>query len=263
MLTLACTSAKLVPHTVNKNNNTTMKKTLLIAAAALAAGVITSQAQVYSQNVVGYCNVVYSNGVQALTANPLQAGNNNGSAVFTNGIPDGSQIFQWNGVSSFNVFTYDAGLASALSLTSPWFNGDESDVSAPPTLGNGSGFFLLPTATFTNTYVGSVAASVGSTVTNSLANGAQALVASIIPYAGSLTNTTIAFTPPDGTQIFIWNGHGGFNASTYDVGLASALSLTSPWFNGDESDVAPAPSINVAQGYFILPTGNWKWIQAF
>jgi len=33
-----------------------MKKTLLIAAAALAAGIISTQAQVYSQNVVGYVN---------------------------------------------------------------------------------------------------------------------------------------------------------------------------------------------------------------
>ncbi len=31
-------------------------KTLLIAAAALAAGIISSQAQVYSQNIVGYAN---------------------------------------------------------------------------------------------------------------------------------------------------------------------------------------------------------------
>ena len=33
-----------------------MKKTLLMAAATLAAGIISSQAQVYSQNVVGYIN---------------------------------------------------------------------------------------------------------------------------------------------------------------------------------------------------------------
>ncbi len=35
-----------------------MKKTLLIAAAALVAGVISSEAQVYSANIVGYVNVV-------------------------------------------------------------------------------------------------------------------------------------------------------------------------------------------------------------
>ncbi len=34
-----------------------MKKTLLIAAAALVAGVISSDAQVYSANIVGYVNV--------------------------------------------------------------------------------------------------------------------------------------------------------------------------------------------------------------
>ena len=34
-----------------------MRKTLLIAAAALASSVISSQAGVYSQNIVGYVNV--------------------------------------------------------------------------------------------------------------------------------------------------------------------------------------------------------------
>jgi hypothetical protein len=239
-----------------------MKKTLLIAAAALAAGVISSQAQVYSQNVVGYCNVVYSNGVQTLTANPLVVGNNDGTTVFTNGMPNQTQIFQWNGVNAFNVFTYDAGLAASLSVSSPWFNGDESDFSAAPILTPGTGFFLLSPGTFTNTYVGSVIAPVGGTTTNSLANGVQALVASQIPYAGSLTNTAINFNPPNQSQIFIWNGH-GFDVSTYDPGLAASLSVSSPWFNGDESDFANAPSINVAQGYFVLPIGAWKWIQSF
>ena len=33
-------------------------KTLLIAAAALAAGILSSSAQTYSQNIVGYVNQV-------------------------------------------------------------------------------------------------------------------------------------------------------------------------------------------------------------
>src|SRR5438445_9265669 len=98
MLTLACTSAKLVPHTVNKNNNTTMKKTLLIAAAALAASVISSQAQVYSQNIVGYVNAPAPAGYSGL-ANPLANGNNSATNFFDtiSGNSDGNIILTWTG----------------------------------------------------------------------------------------------------------------------------------------------------------------------
>ncbi len=51
-------------------------KTLLIAAAALAATVISSEAQVYSANVVGYVNVVLQGGYN-LEANPFDDGNGN------------------------------------------------------------------------------------------------------------------------------------------------------------------------------------------
>ncbi len=50
-----------------------MKKTLLIAAAALAASLIPSQAQVYSQNIVGYVNTaIPGGGALTLVANPIQ-----------------------------------------------------------------------------------------------------------------------------------------------------------------------------------------------
>jgi hypothetical protein len=242
-----------------------MKKTLLMAAAALAAGIISSQAQpVYSQNVVGYVNVVYTNGRNAMAENPLNAGlTNGGSEVFGTQLPNGTQIFQWNGVNNFNVVTYDAQLAIDLGVTSPWFNGDSTAVAAAPRLAPGSAYFLLPTATFTNTYVGTVAVAVGSSVTNSLANGINSMVGSIIPYGGSLTNTVIGYVPPNGTQIFQWNGVNGFNVSTYDAQLAIDLGVTSPWFNGDSTAVAPAPTIKVAEGYFVLPTGAFKWVQSF
>lgn len=57
-------------------------KTLLIAAAALAVGVITSQAQVYSQNVVGYVN-------QSIPANSYQ--------IVGNQLVNGSDSAQTNG----------------------------------------------------------------------------------------------------------------------------------------------------------------------
>ena len=61
-------------------------KTLLIAAAALVAGVVSSEAQVYSANIVGYVNVTVPAASYVLMANPLTTGND----VLTNVIPPGS-----------------------------------------------------------------------------------------------------------------------------------------------------------------------------
>jgi hypothetical protein len=55
-----------------------MKKTLLIAAAALAAGVISTQAQVYSQNVVGYVNQpVPANSYQIIASDMMNGSDSN------------------------------------------------------------------------------------------------------------------------------------------------------------------------------------------
>jgi len=99
-----------------------MNKTLLIAAAALAAGVISSQAQVYSQNVVGYVNqVVPANSFQTVAGqliNGSDASKTNGdiNSALTglvsdlNGPPSGSNtvVYLWDpvhqGVASFYYF---------------------------------------------------------------------------------------------------------------------------------------------------------------
>jgi hypothetical protein len=54
-------------------------KTLLIAAAALVAGIVSSEAQVYSANIVGYVNVSGNANQFALIANPLDNGTNTGN----------------------------------------------------------------------------------------------------------------------------------------------------------------------------------------
>ena len=79
-----------------------MKKTLLIAAAALAAGVISSQAQVYSQNVVGYINITTPAGGYSFVANQLTNGNNNVNNVLNSGLVSdpnaltNSTLYVWN-----------------------------------------------------------------------------------------------------------------------------------------------------------------------
>src|SRR5690242_16700762 len=72
-------------------------KTLLIAAAALAAGIVTSQAQVYSQNIVGYANVTTPGANQwACFANPLDNGTNNLTSLFPSA-PNQTQVEIWTG----------------------------------------------------------------------------------------------------------------------------------------------------------------------
>jgi len=83
-----------------------MKKTLLIAAAALAAGIISSQAQVYSQNVVGYVNLTVPNGQFALLANQLDTGSNTLDNVIQNGaVSSDTTVLYWTG-SAFHQFIY-------------------------------------------------------------------------------------------------------------------------------------------------------------
>src|SRR5450631_4220979 len=83
-----------------------MKKTLLIAAAALVAGVISSEAQVYSANIVGYVNfvsVTNSPGFQMI-CNPLDNGTNTVASLFPNPTP-GTQLQVWNGA-TWGSFSY-------------------------------------------------------------------------------------------------------------------------------------------------------------
>ena len=117
-----------------------MKKTLLIAAAALAAGVISSQAQVYSANVVGYANVpTPTAGAQYLLSVPFTIGVSNGAnEVFGTSLPDYSTLLVWS--TSANDYTlYYVNSASATG----WSDGGFLDTPAP-IITVGQGFFISP-----------------------------------------------------------------------------------------------------------------------
>jgi hypothetical protein len=221
-----------------------MKKTLLIAAAALAAGVISTQAQVYSQNIVGYVNVVMPAGPSyTLLASPFDDGKGNSATNWldpNNTLPNKTQILTWNG-STFNNCGKAGGAWAASAATT----------FIPP----GTGFFVvLPpaqTTAITNTFVGTVTVPSGGSVTNSLPSG-YSLWGSPIPFAGDLITSTNLAVIPIGTlltanksQILTWNG------STYNVaGLVAGT-----WQNG------PA-NLNVGQGFFIVNRGAaTNWVQ--
>jgi hypothetical protein len=230
-------------------------KTLLIAAAALAAGVISSQAQVYSQNIVGYANIVTASaGANYLLSVPFKIGVSNGAnEVFPN-IPEFSSILIWNvGSSSYASYQTDTGSPTG------WTDG--ASPVGPPVLPVGQGFFLSPADNnVTNTLAGSIVINVGTSNVMTLpAAGANYLVGCVVPYAGAVTNgNSMGGGPnlnnlPEFSSVLIWNPlTSAYSSYQTDTGSATG------WTDG-ASPVAP-PSITVGQGFFISPSdNNAKW----
>lgn len=118
-------------------------KTLLVAVAALALSLATSQAQVYSANVVGYASVPLQSSVTYLLTCPFTVGVSNGAnEVFNPPLPDFSQLNIWNG-GGYDTYFSDS--------TSPslWDDVNQNPIGTPPSISVAQGFFLIPSATFT------------------------------------------------------------------------------------------------------------------
>ena len=249
-----------------QNNNTQtlqMKKTLLIAAAALAAGIISTQASsVYSQNIVGYANVVTANNVTYAMSVPFAVGVSNGANEIwplSSGqptIPDGSQLMIWNG-SGFDTFLSDSGSASL------WDDNNGTAIPNSPKLPVGQGFFLIPAGDTTNTFTGSIAIASGTTNNASYANNVTFCIGSRVPYAGAVTNGTstgggIALSSlnnlPDGSQLMIWGGS-GFTTYLSDSGSSSL------WDDNNGTAIPVPPSLSIGQGFFFIPAGDFTWTQ--
>jgi hypothetical protein len=211
-------------------HNTKMKKTLLIAAAALVAGVISSDAQVYSANIVGYVNVTLPANTLVLASNPLDDGTNTANSILAS-LPVKSSIQLWNGTG----FTL-------LGKTSTGFAGN-------PSIPVGTGFFVKSVSNFTNTFVGNVVPNPGGNQSSvGLPANALVLVGSTLPVAGNFndvgTNTfNLNATLPNKSSIQIWNGTG-----------FTLLGKTSTGFAGN-------PPLSVAQGFFVKSVSATNWTQ--
>jgi hypothetical protein len=245
-------------HTVNKKEQQHGKtlqmktKTLLIAAAALAAGVISSQAQVYSQNIVGYVNAPFGQGINTLASTPLTTGND----VLTNvliGVPAGTIVQFWDPVGG--------AFSTALTFSGPpsnrhWKDGNnvnQDNYSLAP----GIGYFVNAGAAFTNTYVGSVVVNSGASATNVITSGGvNYLVGSLLPFGDYVTNTsTVNLVPPAGTIVQVWNtGSQSFSPFTY-----SGPPSNRTW--KDVNNNVNPPLISVGQGFFINGGQPYNWVQ--
>jgi hypothetical protein len=210
-------------------------KTLLIAAAALAAGVMTSQAQVYSQNIVGYINVPLNAGYN-LIANQLDvdgSGLNNSiySAVGTNFVPLTTSVLCWNG-SSFTTIKL---------LSNHTWSGAASAI-VTNAMNPGAGFFIDVPAATNVTFVGNV---ILGTNTYTIPAGYQ-----IVSLSGPTTNTIDGggYHPgkigSTGDQLLVWNGS-SFTTHKW---------LGSSWTGGD-------PVLSVSQSVFLDSVNNTNWTQ--
>jgi hypothetical protein len=213
-------------------------KTLLIAAAALAATVISSEAQtVYSANVVGYVNVTPASGVFSLIANPLNNGVGNVLSNTLVGAPGGTVVQAWNpSAGGFDVYKLQAGHWKNLTTLT---NADNFTVTP------GAGFFITPASPYTNTFVGTVVAPVGGSVTNTVQPGLQ-LVSSLIPYGDFVTNTaTLNLAVAGGTTLQQWDPIGQqFVVFKFQAGH---------WVNLGTS-LQQVPQIGAGEGFFLSPS---------
>jgi len=241
-----------------------MKKTLLIAAAALAASVISSEAQVYSQNIVGYVNVPLAAGYNIVSV-PLNG--NNGNNALTNTIDNssgnynGAYLYTYNG-HSFDQITFDNTMATGF--------GDAADLNPvpTPTFNPGTAFYINNNTglLLTNTFVGSVAiATIPGSTTNVVASN-KSMVGSVLPIGGGLISVLGLPNPAganNGCYVYVPNISGGsihgYVQTTVDNGFGTGF--------GDAADLnqAPEPVIPVAGGFLFdnnVGGGPINWVQS-
>jgi hypothetical protein len=233
-------------------------KTLLIAAAALAVGIVSSQAQVYSQNVVGYYNLDLPAGYNMVSVQ-FAVGVSNGASEVLPNIPDGTELFTWDTAHAQFIYNYyDTGSGSTLPAQS-WYMADYSTPTNQPVLFTGQSVFLLMPSHVTNTVAGSVV----NASTNNLIAGYN-MVASALPiYGGSTNNMFNMNSMPDGTELFTWDQvHAKYVYNYYDTGSGSTLPAQS-WYMADYSTATNPPVFTVGQGMFFLTPSTYSWSQTY
>jgi hypothetical protein len=208
-------------------------KTLLIAAAALVAGIVSSEAQVYSANVVGYVSLTVSNGFNAVTT-PLDfdgTGTNDSVVnVLGTNMPLNSQVLTWNG-SGFSGNTYQQAKGGGVAWSSP-----------NATITPGQGYFLYnPSNTTTVTIVGTVLQ--GGLTNGYITTAGFSFVGSVFPVAGGISST-YGYVPSLNDQVLTWNGS-GYAGNTYQQAKGGGVS----WSSGE-------PQLTIGQGVFLNTTNT-------
>ena len=249
-----------------------MRKTLLIAASALAASVISSQASVYSQNIVGYVNYPMPQGSHNYFVSiPFAIGVSNGAneifgTVPPSGsptLPAGTAFYFYNGF-GFDEILYDVDPLGTGDTTDFWYMSNDSTPTNAPVLPVGMGFLMVPSGAITNTWAGAVAINVGSQTTITFPTGSKNyFVGCPVPYGGSLSNGLASGGGPNfnnlplGSALYFYNGF-GFDETIYDndpLGTGD----TDLWYMSNDSTPTNPPNITPGQAFLFVPSGPYTW----
>jgi hypothetical protein len=235
-------------------------KTLLIAAAALVAGIVSSEAQVYSANVVGYVSVTCPPGKFTLLANQLDTGSNTLNNVLSS-VPVGggkitASLWTGSGFSSYSYYTTADG-APANGWYDAGFNLSTNN-------------FPVATAVFIrNTVTTNVSLTLVGTVTQGtntyVVKPGFSFFAEPVPLAGtSLDSASVTFpatlndtyTPWTGTSYgaqltYYTTAFGAPQNGWYDSGFTLQSTNSAPW-------------PGVGQGFLINHSGGTSnWVNSF
>jgi len=261
-----------------------MKKTLLIAAAALAASVISSQAQVYSQNIVGYYNVPVGGNQFGLIANQFTNTATGISDIFSgslvsdvNGV-NNTVILIWNPVTSqYSSYQYfsaaDAVTDFGGGSLAGWWDAGASVRHNEPLLVGQSAFIqnINNASPITVTLVGTVPQ--GTNVIN--LNQGYTLVGSPVPVSTNIASSVIGFAGNSDVNginndvILLWNPVTSQYSSFQYFNQADAVTDFGPgsqagfWDAGASAYQNIAP--NVGSGFFIqrVVPGTTVWTNVF
>jgi hypothetical protein len=236
-------------------------KTLLIAAAALAVGIISSEAQVYSQNVVGYVNITVTNHTYALIANQLDTGSNTLDNVLPSGAVSGSTtILYWDAVNGgYKTFIYyNAG--DSPDGNAGWYDFSDNPCTNKLDLSQGA-FIRNPAGSdITLTTVGQVAQ---GTNQYSVVSGYN-LYSIPVPLSTNLYVMGFPATSLQDTYL-LWNGS-GFNAPLIYYNADDSPDGNAGWYTfGDvPKDGDPTVWPQVGQSFFINHHGgSTTWTNIF
>ncbi len=262
-----------------------MKKTLLIAAAALAAGVISSQAQVYSQNVVGYINQTIPAGgyqiigSQLINGSDANATNQDVNATLINGLisspndppnlSSNSTMYAWTG-SGYQAFFYfnqaDATTWEGTASPAGWY--DAGGLPASVSLLNGKACFIQnhSSSPMTITTVGTVQQGTNVATINTGYNliTLQVPISTNPAVAGFGLPTNLTSSPVDppslaaNDTIFAWTGAGYQAFFFFNAADATTWEGTPSPAGFYDAGGVPMPAASypqVNQGFFLYHSG--------
>jgi hypothetical protein len=208
-----------------------MRTKALVCAAVFAAGIVSSMAQVYSLNVVGYYNVTIPGSAQQMIANQLNTTNNTLAALIP-APPVNSQFYKYTTGTGYTLYQFDE-------FDNVWL--PNGNVTLNP--GEG-GFFRNPNAgPLTLTFVGEV---MQGSLTNPIPAG-YSIRSSMVPQAGDVNALGFPAVPND--QIFRYVNPGGFQLFQFD--------------EFDNAWLPSVPNANVGESFFVNKVGAANWVRNF